>query len=83
MTRGSAYCFYVEDNIVQIAFTDEWNGGMDPDDTGAELIDVIIKQQTRTDFMLACYEFNKENHNYINFRCQSLPLHKYLEKKIP
>lgn len=83
MTRGSAYCFYVEDNIVQIAFTDEWNGGMGTDDLGAELADLIIKQQTRTDFMLACYEFNKENHNYTDFKCQSLPLHKYLEKKDP
>lgn len=83
MTRGSAYCFYVEDNIMQIAFTDEWNGGMSTDDLGNDLVDLMIKQQTRTDFMLACYEFNKENHNYKEFQCRTLPLHKYLEKKDP
>jgi hypothetical protein len=83
MTRGSAYCFYIKDNILQIAFTDEWNGGMSPDDLGGDLVDLMIKQQTRTDFMLACYEFNKENHNYKEFQCHTLPLHKYLEKKDP
>ncbi len=83
MTRGSAYCFYIKDNVVQIAFTDEWNGGMSPNDLGDDLIKLLSKQQTRTDFMFATYEFNKENHDYKDFKCGTLPLHKFLEKKDP
>ncbi len=79
MTRGSAYCFHVIDNVMQIAFTDEWNGGMAPHDLGDKLIDKMSRSRDVTEFMFACYEFNKENHNYTDFKCHTLPLHRYLE----
>ena len=83
MTRGSAYCFYTKDNEIWIVCSDEWNGGMSHKDLGGELFLKMQKVRTHEDFTFMLYEFNKENHNYTDFKIHAMPLNRYLERDEP
>jgi len=78
MTRGSAYVLYENNGELWIGLHDEFKGGMYPGCHYDDMIQELIKLKTYEDFSLAMYKFNKEHHNYSDFKTYHMSLKEYL-----
>jgi len=78
MTRGSAYVLYEKNGELWIGLHDEFNGGMYPGCHYADMVEELIKLETYEDFSLTMYKFNKEHHNYSDFKTYHMSLKEYL-----
>jgi hypothetical protein len=72
MTRGTGYL--VTEN--SISYHDEFNGDMYPDGYGLSFIKMISKT-TPKNFNATVKRWNKNNHDYSDFKTHSMPLSKF------